>query len=1440
MRSALAALAILLLFLAAAVAMLLFSEPGRSVLARIIADRLSVPGMAEVEIERLQGGLPGRVRIGAITVSDGSGAWMTIRDVEVVWRPLEILAARLRIENARAGEIAIMRRPVPPARPRDGTGPALPSMEIDLAAMRVDALRLAPPVLGQAAELTLAAAATAMRDRASIELNIERIDAVPGRASAALGWNAASGALDIEADLSEPAEGLLARLLGLPGLPPLELSVAGDGPAGDWRGRLELQAGALVGLSSSLSVSVGRDFRLGMQGDVAPGKAMGTVPAAMLGPRSDFDLELSRKADAPVWAVTIRSLTSAAITASGAAGFDATLSQVDGMLELAIVDGRRLAGLTAPLSFAGATAKADFHGPLTYPALRIEAAFAEPAADGFSAGRASLHAELRPDGPLGAANAGIAMSGGLRFDRLATPWPALSGLLGDGPQIAMADARLEDLARFTAASVTISGAKADASLAGRVGIGDGTASISGRIAVGDLSPLSEFLRRPLAGKLETSLSLTRGDDGAVGLDLEGILQDTRLGQAAVERLLGPAVRVSGQMRHVPGGPLSFSGLTVAGRGVTVDAAAALHPGDRLEADYVIDIGDIAALGIAAPDRKTGRLVVSGRAAGPVADPVAEGSLVLSDAAPGGLAVSRLEGRFTMAGLVAAPRGELVLDGKSDLVPDLSGRTEFLLERDRLVLSRLGLAGRGSSLQGNIAIPLDGRPATGDLAVEAADIAPWSGPAGRPLGGGLRGRIGLVADGPRQAVSLDATATGLTVGDGVFAGRTNLSARISDFADARILQGTLTASAVQAGPMDAGGFVLELEGPADDLAGRVHLSGSIRDRTVALDLDGRLRRTGGRTILTVAGLTGTVADIPVLLRQPARIDAGPASAEGDFHLTIGGGAMRGRYGRTGDAVAASLQLESVPLASVWPAAPPQLAKASIAGLARLDGPAGGPKGRLDLSVTGLAAGETREAAQGLELTVGVDIAPGRLSASGRVEGLAGVTANTEITLPFRLSLAPPSLAVNRNGPLSGRVEYRGPVGPGWALLGLDRHRLEGQADVVVDISGSLGAPRVSGQAVLADGRYENLDTGTILSDMQIVARPSESAIAIERASARDGGEGHIAMTGRIDLSNGLPGIDLGAEMRRARLVRRDELTATASGSLRLRGGVDGRTVSGRLAIDEAEIKLPRGLPPGVVEIPVEETGGLTPTAREAAPAPRASQTELDIEVSMPKRVFVRGRGLDSEWGGDLKVTGTTAAPRLQGELRPLRGRYDFAGKVFRLREGSIAFAGRDRIDPALNLSAEREAADLTAVIRVTGTARKPAVALTSQPEYPQDEILSRLLFNKSTGRLTATEALQLAQAVASLAGVSDGGGMLDFARGMLNLDVLRFRGEGADGPAGTEAGKYLSDRVYLGVEGDATGETGVTVEIEISPRLKLESDVGRKDKSQVGLKWKRDY
>ncbi|MCK4869370.1 MAG: hypothetical protein KAT39_15055, partial [Alphaproteobacteria bacterium] len=180
----LAALAVFVVLVLAGVLALLYSESGRTVLARYLEEALSTPGEIEIEISRLHGRLPAEIRIDRIAVSDSGGTWMTVRDFELDWSPLELFGARLRIDSARASEVTILRRPAPPAR--DQAGSSLPPVEIALDSLSVDLLRLEEPVLGQAAGLALTASVSALKDRVTARLKVDRVDGSPGRASAVL------------------------------------------------------------------------------------------------------------------------------------------------------------------------------------------------------------------------------------------------------------------------------------------------------------------------------------------------------------------------------------------------------------------------------------------------------------------------------------------------------------------------------------------------------------------------------------------------------------------------------------------------------------------------------------------------------------------------------------------------------------------------------------------------------------------------------------------------------------------------------------------------------------------------------------------------------------------------------------------------------------------------------------------------------------------------------------------------------------------------------------------------------------------------------------------------------------------------------------------------------------------------------------------------------
>lgn len=227
--------------------------------------------------------------------------------------------------------------------------------------------------------------------------------------------------------------------------------------------------------------------------------------------------------------------------------------------------------------------------------------------------------------------------------------------------------------------------------------------------------------------------------------------------------------------------------------------------------------------------------------------------------------------------------------------------------------------------------------------------------------------------------------------------------------------------------------------------------------------------------------------------------------------------------------------------------------------------------------------------------------------------------------------------------------------------------------------------------------------------------------------------------------------------------------------------------------------------------------------------------LNLALNAPQQVFIRGRGLDSEFGGSMKITGTASRPLTTGALDMRRGTLSIAGRTLDFAEGQISFNGGSVTDPALHLVANSTNGNVTATLIVGGTAMNPKITLTSVPDLPQDEVLAHLLFGKGIGQLGPFEIAGIASGLATLTGTGGSGigDPLDKVRQGLGLDRLAV-GSGSSGSPTLEAGRYLAPGVYLGARQSASGSgTQATVQIDITKGLKLEGTAGTGNSSAVG-------
>ena len=146
-RRVLVGLLLLLCSAPAGLFFLLQTDTGREWLAKRLSLALS-SGQRTVRVEKIRVPSPARAAIGSVSVSDPSGPWLTIRDLELQWNPLALLAGRAELRQLRVASLDLIR--LPAAGGEAGLGspspPRVPEFRIE--AVTLDALRLGTSVCG--------------------------------------------------------------------------------------------------------------------------------------------------------------------------------------------------------------------------------------------------------------------------------------------------------------------------------------------------------------------------------------------------------------------------------------------------------------------------------------------------------------------------------------------------------------------------------------------------------------------------------------------------------------------------------------------------------------------------------------------------------------------------------------------------------------------------------------------------------------------------------------------------------------------------------------------------------------------------------------------------------------------------------------------------------------------------------------------------------------------------------------------------------------------------------------------------------------------------------------------------------------------------------------------------------------------------------------------
>ncbi|MGA0585834.1 translocation/assembly module TamB domain-containing protein [Dyella sp. KRB-257] len=378
---------------------------------------------------------------------------------------------------------------------------------------------------------------------------------------------------------------------------------------------------------------------------------------------------------------------------------------------------------------------------------------------------------------------------------------------------------------------------------------------------------------------------------------------------------------------------------------------------------------------------------------------------------------------------------------------------------------------------------------------------------------------------------------------------------------------------------------------------------------------------------------------------------------------------------------------------------------------------------------------------------------------------------------------------------------------------------------VVIGGTLGHPAVSGNARVDGFAAEVPSAGLKLGDGRLTLT-SADARTLQIDGQVHSGEGTLAIRGSAGLADGgtaeltLKGSRFtAADIPAARVVVSPELV--------VRQGTQGVDVTGRVALDSADIDLARLPGAGATRASPDVVVMDEQTQQAKAKALPISAT---VAVELGPRTHVVGMGLDGKLRGQLVVRERPGqATTGQGQV-DVAGTYRAYGQNLTIEQGQLLFASTPIDNPRLNLRAVRKLHPNATVdegqkvgLYIAGTAQRPVLTVFSQPAMEQSDALSYLITGKPLSEVRGGEGSMVNSAAQALG--SAGGDLLARRIGaQLGMDDIGVSSNQAlGGSSAFTVGKYLSPRLYLsyGVGLFQPGQV-ITLRYRLSQRWNFEA------------------
>jgi len=410
-----------------------------------------------------------------------------------------------------------------------------------------------------------------------------------------------------------------------------------------------------------------------------------------------------------------------------------------------------------------------------------------------------------------------------------------------------------------------------------------------------------------------------------------------------------------------------------------------------------------------------------------------------------------------------------------------------------------------------------------------------------------------------------------------------------------------------------------------------------------------------------------------------------------------------------------------------------------------------------------------------------------------------------------------------------------------------------------IAGTWDAPRLRGALQIADAaatipalnvRYENVNGRLALSGDTIAVR--------SLAASSERGRADVSGVVRLErLTHPVLDLRIAADQFKA-LELKGNVAITASGRLLLQGPVFGATLTGQVNVTSGALYFADLVQKRIVNLDELADTSLASLIEQQRLGPEFQNVFLDslriddLGLEMGNDVWLRSNEANIQLAGSVRLSKQRNLYLVSGTLQAVRGTYRLkvgpVSREFMVSQGTVHYFGTPDQDAALDIEAKHVVhpvptpgfpnEDITVVAHITGTLLVPKVALAAEKQdLSQTELISLLLFGKRTVDLAGDQGGIADQRAIMQSALSVLSGEIEqtIVSGGVPVDYVEIQpgGGGQGTPLSSwqlAVGRQLGPKTFLvvnagycqGGQGGVQNLLGLSLQFRISPEWRTEA------------------